>query len=185
MDKNESEQIIREVIEYTNREIQKSKRRSRRVVGCVILGVLALLLCYQMVFHYEFSVPYRDGMIKVVIPEDEGIDIHVELKNYKAANALLIQTGDSTYDLYIGVSHTPATMLIKDFDIHNNFLRAGNGILLDHQSGLFQGAIPGENKEDSIRRIYYLDDYFTEVATMTNQELMEYEGKTLIWERNA
>ncbi len=185
MDKNESEQIIREVIEYTNREIQKSKRRSRRLVGCVILGVLALLLFYQLVFHYEFPVPYQDGMIKVVIPVDEGLDIHVELKNYKTAYALPVQTSDSTCDLYIGVSHTPATMLIKDFDNADNFLRAGNGILLDHQSGHFRGVIPGENKEDSINRIFYLDDFSVEVTTMTNQELMDYEGKTLIWERNS
>ncbi len=185
MDKNESEQIIREVIEYTNREIQKSKRRSRRLVACVLLGVLALLLCYQVVFHYEFPVPYQDGLINVVTPVDEGLDIHVELKNYKAASALLVQTSDTTYDLYMGVSQTPATMLIKDFDPHNNFLRASNGILLDHQSERFQGAIPGEHKEDAIMRIYYLDDFTVEVATMTDQELMEYEGKTLIWERDA
>ncbi len=185
MEKNEVEQLIREAIEYANQEVQKSKRRSRRLVGCVLLGVLALLLCCQFIFHYEFSVPYRDGMIRVVIPEDEGIDIHVELKNYKTARALLVQTSDSTYDLYMGVSQTPATMLIKDFDPHNNFLRAGNGILLDHQSERFEGAIPGEHKEDAIMRIYYLDDFAVEITTMTDQELMEYEGKTLIWERDS
>ncbi len=185
MDKNESEQIIREMIEYANKEIQKSKRRSRYLICGILLGVLTLFLAYRMLFHYEIPVAYREGLVNVVIPVDEGLDIHIELPNYKKANAVLVKTGDDTYDLYIGVMQTAATKVLMDTDDHNDFLRVGNGIILDHQSEQLLGFIPEENSEESIQRIYYLDDLSEEIMAKDDQELIKNQEKTLIWERDS
>ncbi len=185
MDKNESEKIIRETIEYANKEIQKSKRRSRYLICGIVLGMLALFLAYRMLFHYEIPVAYREGLVNVVIPEDKGLDIHIELPNYKKANAVLVKTGDDTYDLYIGVMQTAATKVLKDTDDHNNFLRVGNGIILDHQSEQLFDFIPGGNSEESIQRIYYLDELSEKNMTKDDQEFISNQEKTLIWERDT
>ncbi len=182
MEKNEVERIVRETIEHANMEIKKAKRRSMCLAACVLL---VLTLAYQTLFHYEIPVAYREGLVSVVIPVDRGIDIHVELRNYQKANAVLVKTGDDTYDLYIGIMQTVATKIFKDFDTANNFLRVGNGIIFDHQGEQLLGHLPAGSDEEVIQHIYYLDDLSEKVAVMTDQALMDMENKTLIWERNS
>ncbi len=184
MEKNESEKVIRETIEYANKEIQKSKRRSVYFVSAVLIAVLTLLLSYGILFHYEIPVAYREGLVNVVIPEDKGLDIHVELKNYKKANAVLVQTGDSSYDLYIGVMQTVATKMISDTYTSDNFLRVGNGILFDYQGEQLLGFIPNGHSDEIIQHVYYLNDLSEDVMAKSNQELIENTSKILIWERD-
>ncbi len=185
MDKNESEQIIRETIEYANREIRKSRRRSHCLAGGVILGMLILLLACYMLFHYELPVAYQEGLVNVTIPEDQGLDIQIELPNYQKTNAVLVKTSHSSYDLYIGIMQTPATKILKDADDSNNFLRVGNGIIFDHQGEQLLGFVPNGSSGTSIQHIYYLDDLSEAVMTKSDQELVDSQEKTLIWEQNA
>ncbi len=182
MEKHESEQVIREVIEYANKEIQKSRRKSRYLMGSILLGVL-VLLSYRILVYGEIPVAYREGIVTVEIPADKGLDIYVNLDNYKNVNAVLMKTGENTYDLCIGIMQTCATKVWKDPDPAGNLLRVGNGLIYDFQSERLLGFLPEGNQEDAIRRIYYLDNLAEEAVLMTDQEFLAYEGKTLIWER--
>ena len=47
---------------------------------------------------------YSKEMVEVTIPEDQGIDIKINLSNYKNAKALLVKTDENDYDLYINIT---------------------------------------------------------------------------------
>ncbi len=183
MEKNESEKIIKETIEFANQEIKKVKRKSNYVIGGVIVGVLVLLAAYLLLFVCESPVKYREDIVQVVIPEDEGIDIRVKLPNYTRANAVLVKTGEGSYDLYIGIMQTAATKMFKDTDPANDLLRVGNGIVFDFQGEQHLGNLPNGIDENAVEHIYYLDDLSDKVRAMPDEDLMAMENKTLVWEK--
>ena len=54
-------------------------------------------------------VSYSENLLEVTIPVDTGLDIKVNLPNYKIAKALLVRKDENTFDLYVKVSQTLAT----------------------------------------------------------------------------
>ena len=60
MNKNEAESVIKETIEYANREIEKNKKKSRRNVIIAICTMLAVFAVGLMFFKLEMPVKYKD-----------------------------------------------------------------------------------------------------------------------------
>ncbi len=182
MEKHEAEKIIKDTIEYANKEIEKSKKKSAKIICGIIAVIFVLILSYVLVFVYEMPVKYRQGIVEVKIPEDKGIDISVKLQNYKSAKAVLVQTDEDTYDLYINITQTLASKLFQDSDENNNLLRVGNGMIVDYQSERLQGYIPNGKDYVAIKHVYYVKELSAKIAAMDDKELVEYKDKTLIWE---
>lgn len=183
MNKKDTEKILKDTIEYANHEIKKNKIRYLKITLIVFSILVLLIATLFLIFNYEFSIKYSDGMVEVNIPEDKGIDIVIGLDNYKNANAVLIKTNENTYDLYINITQTISTMLFKDDDKSNNILRVGNNMIVDFQTEKLKGYIPNGNHEDSIKHIYYIDKLSNKIRTMNDIELINYKNKILIWER--
>lgn len=184
MNKDEAEKVVKNTIEYANNEIKKNKKRYLKAFIIVLGIVLLLILAYFLVFKYEKSLNYSKNMIDVNIPEDLGIDININLSNYKNANAVLVQVDKDSYDLYINVTQTLATKIFKDNDESDNLLRVGNNMVVDFQSGKLRGYMPNGNDVESIKHIYYIDKLSNNIITMNDSELANYKNKNLIWERN-
>lgn len=182
MDKNESERIIKETIEYANMEIQKNKKKSRYIIGGILLTFVFLIVSYPLLFIRESPVNYSEGIVSVKIPIDEGVDIAVNLPNYKRATAVLVQTEDNKYDMYMGITHTVATKIFNEYDDSDHLLRAGNGIILDFQSEQVVLHIPNGD-ENSIQRVYYVNDFSTIIDENPSVNFAEVTDKTLVWER--
>ena len=183
MNKEEAEKVVKETIEYANTEIEKSKKRYIKKFFIIIGIVLLLILAYLVVFKYEMPLKYSKEMVEVTIPEDQGIDIKINLSNYKNAKALLVKTDENTYDLYINITQTLATKIFDESDKSDNLLRLGNGMIVDFQSASLRGFIPNGNNAESIKHIYYIDNLSTKIMNMSDNELINYSNKTLIWER--
>ena len=170
MNKNDAEKIIKDTIEYANEEIERNKKKYFRI-SLIIFGIFIFLLAlYFGIFKYE-------------IPEDGGIDIYVNLENYKRTKSVLVKTNDSEYDLYINVTSTLFTKLFLDNDKSDNFLRVGNGIIVDFNSGELSGYISNGDKSVAIKNIYYIDNLSNRISTMDDNELINYKDKILIWSR--
>lgn len=183
MNKNEADKIIKETIEYANIEIAKSKKKYlARLFSAVLIAVIAIAVSVFM-FTRESPVKYRENLVTVTIPEDEGIDITINLDNYNGANAILVNTESNQYDLYVTVTHTLLTKLFRDDDDTDHLLRVGNGIIVDYQSSQLMGHIPEGNDEESIKHIYYIDISSDELFAMDDSQLISYKNKVLIWER--
>ena len=183
MNKNEAEKIIKDTIEYANEEINRSKKKYLRV-SLIVFGILIFLIgLYLGIFKYETPVKHSDKLINVKIPEDGGLDIYVNLENYKRMKAVLVKTSDNTYDLYINVTSTLSNKMFNDNDKSDNFLRVGNGIILDFQSGELNGYIPNGYKSDTIKNIYYIDNLSKRINSMDDNELINYKDKVLVWSR--
>ena len=183
MNKSDAEKIIKDTIEYANCEIERSKKKYLRVC-LIIFGVFIFLLgLYFVVFKLETPVKYKDKLIDVIIPIDRGLDIYVNLDNYKRVKAVLVKTNNSEYDLYINVTSTLFTNLFLDNDKSDNILRVGNGIIVDFQSGELNGYIPNGNKSDVIKNIYYIDNLSKRISSMDDNKLINYKDKVLIWSR--
>lgn len=183
MSKENNEKVVKEIIEYANNEIQKSKKKFLTILISVITGVALIATAVFFAFAFEMTVPYTEGMIEAEIPEDEGLDIYINLPNYKNAKAIPVNVDEDRYDLYICVNQTLATKIWRDSDNANNLLRAGNGIVVDYQSESICGYLPNNSKAESIANVYYVDNLSEDMMKMDNAELIEYENKVLVWTR--
>lgn len=180
MNKNEAESVIKETIEYANREIEKSKKKSRRNVIVAIFSMLVVITVGLMFFKLEMPVKYEDSIVTVDVPEDKGLDISVNLNNYSSAKGILVKTSDSTYDLYLGFAQTLYTKTVESED---KLIRVGNGIIVDYNSDKLLGFMPGDSTAENIMNVYYIDNMTDSVMSMDDNELINYDNKTLVWTR--
>ena len=183
MSKENDEKVVKEIIEYANNEIKKSKKKFATILISLIAGIALIATAVFFAFAFEMPVPYTEGMIKAEIPEDEGLDISINLPNYKNAKAILVNVDENSYDLYICVNQTLVTKIWRDSDNANNLLRAGNGIVVDYQSESICGYLPNDPNAENIANVYYVDNLSKEMMTMDDAELIEYKNKVLIWTR--
>lgn len=183
MSKENDEKVVKEIIEYANNEIKKSKKKFATILISLIAGIALIATAVFFAFAFEMPVPYTEGMIKAEIPEDEGLDISINLPNYKNAKAILVNVDENSYDLYLCVNQTLATKIWKDNDNANNLLRVGNGIVVDYQSESLCGYLPNGSKAENIANVYYVDNLSENMMIMNDAELIEYENKVLIWAR--
>ena len=70
-----------------------------------------------------------------------------------------------------------------DNDKTNNLLRVGNHMIVDFQSEKLRGYIPNGNDAEVIKNIYYIDNLSKKNMNMSDDELINYPNKILIWER--
>ena len=183
MSKENDEKVVKEIIEYANNEIKKSKKKFATILISVIAGVALIATAIFFAFAFEMPVPYTEGMIEAEIPEDEGLDISINLPNYKNAKAILVNVDENSYDLYICVNQTLVTKIWRDSDNANNLLRAGNGIVVDYQSESICGYLPNDPKAENIANVYYVDNMSKEFMTMDDADIIAYENKILVWTR--
>ncbi len=177
MSKEIDENVVKEIIVYANEEIARSKQKHRMILLSILAGIALLSAAFLFAFLYEMPVPYSEGLIEATIPVDRGLDIHVNLPNYKTAKAFLVKGDEDTYDLYINVSHTLVTKIFRDNDKSDNFLRVGNNMVVDHQSGLLMGNLPAGYNDESVMNVYYIDEFSAESIT-ANQGV-------LVWTRDS
>lgn len=177
MSKEIDENAVKEIIEYANNEITKSKKKHLTILLSILASIVLLSTASLFVFMYEMPVSYSEDLIEVNIPVDKGLDIKVNLPNYKNAKVSLVQVDENTYDLYINVSQTLATKIFNDKDKSNNFLRVGNSMVVDYQSGLLLGLLPSGYNDESIMNIYYIDDFSAKNIATNNG--------VLVWTRNS
>ena len=168
---------------YANEEIKKNKKKYKIKFFVIMLVLILLTFLYFLIFKYEIPVKYNDKLIKVNIPDDGGIDIYVNLDNYEKVRAVLVKINDSEYDLYINVTSTLMKKVFVDSDKTDNFLRVGNGIIIDFNSGELSGYMPNGNKANSIKNIYYINNLSKNINSMDDAELIQYKEKILIWSR--
>ena len=177
MSKEKNEAAVKEIIEYANNEITKSKKKHLTILLSILASIVLLSATFFFLFMYEMPVPYSEDLIEVNIPVDKGLDIKVNLSNYKNAKAFLAQNDEDTFDLYINVSQTLATKMFNDKHKSNNFLRVGNSMVVDYQSGLLLGELPSGYSDESVMNIYYIDKFYAKNITTKNG--------VLVWTRNS
>ena len=98
MTKDETEKILKETIEYANSEIKSFKKKYLKKFFIVFGIVLTSIILFLIVFKYEIPVKYNKNLIQVNIPLDQGLDIKINLSNYKNAKALLVKIDEDSYD---------------------------------------------------------------------------------------
>ena len=177
MSKENNEEVVKEIIEYANGEIKKSKKKHLIILFTILASVALLSIAILFAFMYEIPVTYSEDLIEVNIPIDTGLDIKVNLPNYKIAKAALVKGDKNTYNLYINVSQTLVTKIFNDKDKSDNFVRIGNNIVVDYQSGLLMGSLPSGYNDESIMNIYYVDNFSAKNITTNNG--------VLVWTRNS
>lgn len=177
LNEDKKDEILKETIEFSSREISKTKIKFQKTTTILTSIVIILSLLYYIGFIQEHSVKYNSHLIIVQEPVDSGLDIHINLSNYKNGNAVLVKTSVNNYDIYLNVTQTISTMIFADNDTSDNFIRIGNNICYDFQSGSVRFSV----SEDSIiNNIYYID---LDVRNSTENEIVQSETKTLVWEQ--
>lgn len=183
MDENEAEKIIKNTIEYANDEIKKNKIKYFKIFLIIFSILIILLLTFLLIFEYEFPVEYNQNLVDISIPDDQGIDVKINLSNYKNTNAILVKIDENNYDLYICVTQTLSTKIFNNNDKSNHLLRVGNSMIVDFKSGKLRQYIPDGNTSDTIKHIYYIDNLSSKISTMNDNKLINYTNKILVWDR--
>lgn len=161
-----------------------SKSMNRKMYKKVIIGaVVGVFLLGMIVFVFsvpEFSVEYSKELVAVEIPEDGGIDMNINLDNYKNAYATYAENGDGTCDVYIIVKNNLFTMLWKDSDPSDHLVRIGNHMCASYNNA--EGIVQFYLTEDmEISRIYYVNQDVENLLMLEDEELRSVDS-TLIWE---
>lgn len=81
MDRNEAESVIRDTIEYANKEIKKSKKKSRNIlITTLVVAILIIaLLGSSLISYVTFSVanPFSAaiGLFQIAVLDKEYVEI--------------------------------------------------------------------------------------------------------------
>ena len=177
MSKETDEKVIKEIVEYANSEIKKSKKKHQMILILVLASVILLSTAIFYMFTYEWSVSYSEDLFDVGISVDKSLIIKIN-QPYKNAKAMLVQVDENTYDLYFNVSRTLSTKIFNDNDKSNDFLKVINLMVIDYQSGeilTLWSLIPEDLS--NIRNIYYTENF-------TNENIVNNDG-ILVWRNNS
>lgn len=156
------------------------KRNIVKVVVSVVLCLAVIASAAYVLFVPEYVVPYSEDLMEAKIPVDEGVDVYVNLDNYKQVRCWDIRDDEGYTDIYLTVMETNFTRLFKDTDKSDNFWRIGNSNRISWcaQSGV-TNPVSGENPK--LRNIYYLVMHPDEVLYMTGEISFEDYETHLIW----
>ena len=156
------------------------KRNIVKVAVSVVLCLAVIASAAYILFVPEYVVPYSENLMEAKIPVDEGVDVYVNLDNYKQVRCWDMRDDEGYTDIYLTVMETNFTRLFKDKDKSDNFWRIGNSNQVGWcaQSGR-TWPVSGENPK--LRNIYYLVMHPDEVLHMTDEISFEDYDTYLIW----
>ena len=63
MDKNEAEAVIRDTVEYANKEIEKNKKKNRKIITGIILGFF--LIIAAGILFIKFNAPANNEEMNI------------------------------------------------------------------------------------------------------------------------
>ena len=156
------------------------KRNITKVFVSVVLCLAVFFAGMYVLFVPEYVVPYSDGLMSARVPEDKGVDVNVNLDNYKEVCAWDIRDEDGNTDIYLTAIQTNYTKLFADSDKSDHLWRVGNSntIGVCYQSA---GVIHLSGENNKVRNIYYLVMDPDEVLYMTDGISFEGYETHLIW----
>ncbi|MBE6812326.1 MAG: hypothetical protein E7523_05540 [Ruminococcaceae bacterium] len=130
--------------------------------ACVLAGA-----CYGL-FVPEFVVPYSEDLLHAHIPIDSGIDVNINIGNYKQVHTWSITDEESgKTDVYLTVTQTLFTRLYTPEDKSDYLWRTNNDGCVDFHSGIYHPYSFGATDED-VQNIYYLEMPPEDILTMTD-----------------
>lgn len=168
---------------------KKMKKRNLKKIVVSVVACLALILgSTYILFIPEFTVPYSDDLLTVKIPEDEGVNVWINLPNYTQVYSAAEYNGDEI-DVYLTVTRNLWSMIAPDYDEMNNFWRTNGFIGVSFQASddmpFKESDTEYFHAENEIVRIHYAE---FESSHMTNRkadfQFAVHSGKAeshLIW----
>lgn len=156
------------------------KRTLLKIVVSVVLCLTVIASAAYVLFVPEYVVPYSEELMTAKIPIDKGVDVWVNLDNYKAVRCLDLRDDEGYTDIYLTVMETNFTRLFKDSDKSDNLWRIGSSNEMGWcaQSGR---TAPISGEKPVIRNIYYLVMHPDELAYMVDEINFDDYEKHLIW----
>ena len=131
------------------------KRNLKKIVISTMVTVLTIALLAVLVWVPEFPVTYSEGLISPRVPVDGGLDLHIDLPNFKNAYAVQHRNEDGTEDIYMTVVRNVATMVIPNRDESVDFVRVGNNLCVCYKN--VKDNLLFQLEDDSlVRNIYYV-----------------------------
>ncbi len=162
---------------------KKLKRRNiKKVAISVVLCLAVILSATYALFVPEYEVSYEKGMLEANIPEDGGIDVWVNLPNYKRLDFDAQYNENDEIDIYLHAKQTIFTKMFKDSDTSDNLWRTNGFICVSFHDG-GTGYIHPDN---TVKNIYYIDIDIDEMKNIlgdddkANDSIVQ-NAKHLIW----
>lgn len=129
------------------------KKNLVKIIVSVVLCVAVIVSAGYFVFVREFYVPYSEGILEYKIPVDGGIDIWVNLDNYKRLEYDAFYSENNTIDIYITVKQTVFTKMFKDPDMSDHLWRTNGFVCMSFQDETTDYIHP----DCKVTNIYYTD----------------------------
>ena len=168
--------------------LRKFKKKMTRknlfiaVLGFVLSACLLVGVGYAL-FVPEFVVPYSEDLLYAHIPSDQGIDVKININNYKQVQTWSVtDEASGKTDVYLTVTQTLFTKLYTPEDKSDYLWRTNNDGCVDFHSGVYHPYSFGATDED-VQNIYYLEMPPEDVLTMTDGISFEGYNTYLIWTR--
>ena len=145
---------------------------------CIALCITVFFACYYALFEKIHVVPYSDELLTVNLPEDDGIDVWVNLDNYDYVKMIDLRDSNGNLNVYLTVLQNNFSKIFPDSDKTDHLWRTNNDIAV-----CYQGDVPcplgGDASE--IKKIYYLEMEPNDLLTMLDNINFDKYNPTLIW----
>lgn len=163
-----------------------NKKMNKKNLKKIIIGIFVSLVIsfaiflggYYVLFEAIYVVPYSEDLLTVNIPEDDGIDVWVNLDNYVEVKMLDLRDDEGNLNVYLTVLQDNFTKLIPDSDTTDHLWRTNNDMGVCYHSG-FIYPLSGDSSE--IKNIYYLEMHPDDLSAMLDDIHFERYNPTLIW----
>lgn len=170
----------KEAIKKFSKKIKNSNLK--KIVISVVLCLCVILGSAWALFVPEFIVPYSDGLLEAKIPTDGGIDVWVNLDNYKNIDFWAEYKENDEIDVYLTVRQNVFTKIVKDSDTSDNFWRTNGFICMSMQDGKTDFIHP----DNTVKNIYYLAMDIDEAKNISGDDNKENDSiftsaSHLIW----
>ena len=91
MSKETDEKVVKEIIEYANNEIKKSKKKHLMILILVLTSIILLSTALFFMFTYERSISYSEDLFDVGISVDKDGRLALDEKAFREKDMTELQ----------------------------------------------------------------------------------------------
>ncbi len=128
-------------------------RNLKKVIISVVLCLVIIAGSAYALLVPEFSVNYTEDLLTANTPVDGGLNVWVNLPNYKGMDWLFYYNENHEIDIYLSVKQNLLTKLFKDPDTSDHLFRTNGYTCASYQDGKFDNIHP----MCTVKNIYYVD----------------------------
>ena len=157
------------------------KKNVKKVIIATVVAVVLIVSVCAGVYIPTKTVKWSEDLIAVSAPDDGGLDIRINVRDYKNAYATYTLDGNGDATVYLAVEQNLLSAFITKGDEAEKIIRIGNHICVSYHNadGELQFHLP-ENTD--VKEVYYVEADQSTLQEFTEGNATEMNAY-LVWSK--